>query len=260
MAFAALVSAEQVTTSFWALEVGTDKLGYYGSVVGAEDGHLTLALEYDNGTTPLRGEQRRRKVGTWTVGPTMYEYSEQFTVEGDQTTNLYGVHVYCEKTDTAGNAPATCTQEMEPGLASAFFCDASGPRDTTVYTDTETHFYGSGIWGAPGVETLTEAYSQNERNPWCDDASANTNSFTSTWEVRSGQASAIATYQVVITAGEEKMTATAGAGAGTGTAKPTGTGAPTGASSGNAAGLAAPMKTGVPALAGVGALAAAFFL
>ena len=266
MAFAALVSAEQITTTFWAPKLGTDKLGYYGSVVGAENGHLTLALDYDNDTSPLMAERNSRSEKTWTVGSTMYEYSSHFSVYDEGTTRLYGVHFYCEKTDTASDAPATCTEKYEAGLASAFYCNVPVPRETDVQTLTETHYYGSGIWGPPGVETLTPVYSQNEQLAWCSDAAANTSSFTSSWTLSGGQVSSPATFQVVITAGEEKMTATAGAGAGTGAAKPTGTGAPTGtegaagSSSGNAAGHAAPMKTGVPALAGVGALAAAFFL
>jgi hypothetical protein len=261
MAFAAVVSAEYVTTTIWDAIGGFDRVGYYGSVVGASDGVMTVALKYDNETNAVMGAGDRDK-GTWTIGPRQYEYTTRARVFGDGNTEGYGVSFRCERTDTASDAHATCTNIMDPGLASAWYCD----RSATTLTGVLPFEYGSGTWGGPGVTTVTQIYTQSENVPWCSEPSASLSSFTSKYEVSSDKSGNIATYQLVITAGQEKLAATAGATPGTNAAKPTGTGTPTGtgdvagASTGTSAGLAAPMKTGVPALAGVGALAAAFFL
>jgi hypothetical protein len=260
MAFIALVSAEYVTTTMWDVGGVFDRIGYYGSIVGAGDGVMTVALRYDNDTNAVFNAGDRDE-GTWTIGPGWYEYTTRARIFGHYTDG-YGLRVRCERTDTASDAHATCTEITDPGLASLRYCDA--PAMTV--TDIQTFEYGSGTWGGPGVTTVTQVVSQDENTQWCSDSSASLSSFTSTFEVSSDKNGGIATYQLVITAGQEKLAATAGATPSTNAAKPTGTGTSTGtwdvagASTGTSAGLAAPMKTGVPALAGVGALAAAFFL
>jgi hypothetical protein len=260
MAFAAVVSAEYVTTTMWGIGGGFDRVGYYGSIVGAGDGVMTVTLKYDNETNAVMGAGDRDK-GTWTFGSGWYEYKTSVNVFGDQT-DAYGLRVRCERTDTASDAHATCTEMMDPGLGSALYCDVS----STTVTDIQTLEYGSGMWGGPGVTTVTQVASRNKNATWCSDSSASLSSVTSTFEISSDENGGLATYQLVITAGQEKLAATAGATPSTNAAKPTGTGTSTGAgdvagaSTGTSAGLAAPMKTGVPALAGVGALAAAFFL
>jgi hypothetical protein len=259
MAFAAVVSAEYVTTTMWNVG-GFDRVGYYGSIIGAGDGVMTVALKYDNETNAVMGAGDR-DIGTWTLGPGWYEYTTRAHVF-DHHTDGHGLRVRCERTDTASDAHATCTQMMDPRLASAWYCDVS----PTTVTDIQTLEYGSGMWGGPGVTTVTQVASLNENATWCSESSASLSSVTSTFEVSSDENGGMATYQLVITAGQEKLAATAGATPSTNAAKPTGTGTSTGAgdvagaSTGTSAGLAAPMKTGVPALAGVGALAAAFFL
>jgi hypothetical protein len=259
MAFAAVVSAEYVTTTMWKVG-GFDRLGYYGSIVGAGDGVMTVALKYDNETNAVMGAGDRDK-GTWTLGPGWYEYTSSANIF-DHHTDGHGFRVRCERTDTASDAHATCTEMMDPRLGSAWYCDVS----PVTITDTQTLEYGSGMWGGPGVTTVTQVASLNENATWCSDSSASLSSVTSTYEVSSDENGGMATYQLVITAGQEKLAATAGATPSTNAAKPTGTGTSTGAgdvagaSTGTSAGLAAPMKTGVPALAGVGALAAALFL
>jgi hypothetical protein len=75
----------------------------------------------------------------------------------------------------------------------------------------------------------------------------------------------VVTYQLIITAGEEKLEASTGAGVGTGsmassTGSVTSATESVGSSPEEATGVAAPMKTVAPALVGVGALAAAIFL
>jgi hypothetical protein len=255
MAFAALVSAEYVTTAFWNVNSGFDRIGYYGSVVGAGDGAMTVALKYDNETEAVMHANDRDK-GTWTIGPGWYEYATRAPNFDGHSTDGYGLRVRCERADTANDAHVTCTEITDPELASFWYCDAL----TTTITDTETFEYGSGTWGGPGVTTVTQVASQNGNIPWCSESSASLSSFTSTYEVSSDINGGINTYQLVITAGQEKLAATAGASPSTNAAKPTGTGDVAGASSGTSVGVAAPVKTGVPALAGVGALAAAFFL
>jgi hypothetical protein len=260
MAFAAVVSAEYVTTTMWDVGGGFDKVGYYGSIVGAGDGVMTVALKYDNDTNAVMGAGDHDR-GTWTLGSGWYEYTTSANVFDDHT-GAYGLRVRCERTDTASDAHATCTEIMDSGLGSAWYCDVS----PTTVTDIQTIEYGSGTWGGPGVTTVTQVGSINENATWCSESSASLSSVTSTFEVSSDENGGMATYQLVITAGQEKLAATAGATPSTNAAKPTGTGTSTGAgdvagaSTGTSAGLAAPMKTGVPALAGVGALAAAFFL
>jgi hypothetical protein len=276
MAFAALVSAEQITTTFWIPYSGTNKYSFYGSVVGADNQRLTLQLEYANGTDRTALFFKSGNIGTYTVAPTLQEHAGTATVmdfrdDGVTSSSLYPYSIRCEKPNTASDARATCVEKDAPGLASAFYCNlpanptyASGkaPVDTEVIT----HTHGSGIWGPAGVETFTQTYQQNERVPWCDDPSASLSSFASTYQISSDSLFTLGTFQVVITAGEEKLSATTGAGVSTGSVTPTGTAANTATKNtgstptGGAAGVSVPMKTAAPALAGVGALAAAFFL
>jgi hypothetical protein len=273
MAFAALVSAEHITTTFWRPIEGTDKFGYYGSVIGNDNGHLTLALEYDNGTDliALGYEDRQdRQAGIYTIAPTLFGNSASVTVYEASSSAVYGWELLCERSHTASDASATCADTMDPELASAVFCfepsTSTAAEEYQPYSSVYVYYYGTGMWGSPGKETVTQVYSHNQRQSWCDSPSTATSKFVANTFVAPRERERIATFQVVITAGQEKMVATTGAGVSTDSIKPTGTemvlstGSAEGTSSGNAAGIAAPMKTGAPALAGLGALAAAFFL
>lgn len=261
-AFAALVSAEQITTTFWKPNSGgTGKEGFYGSVVGDKDGLLTIDVYRDNSSNSFARDYRRN-MGIYTVGPNLWERAGNFTVFDESTTNVYNQIVRCEKA-TSTDVKARCTQIMDPDLAKAFYCfidDTTSSGERESYAETVTQTYGSGLWGGPGTETVTYKYVENERQPFCDDASALSSSVTYAYDFPRDENESMQVYRAVITAGEEKLSATAGAGVGTGSVKPTGTAANTGAAAKNSEGIAIPMKTAAPALAGMGVFAAAFFL
>ena len=262
----------QLTTSIWAPEspFGTDKFGYYGSVIGASEGHTTLLLTYDNGTDK-EALGFGTTAGIYTVGPTLFEFAEILynggtDTKSDARTEDQEYRIRCERQST-GNTGPTCIQSYGRMLATRMQCRTQPARSRATSTQlwSRTHSYsGRGSYSA-GVETLVQTMvwrPVTTPNPdWCDDE---TYLRTFNGYSREVPASAIgqevATYQVIITAGLEKLNATAGASATPSTVQPTGTQTNSTGVSTSGSAAAAPMKTAGPAFVGFGAAMAAFFL
>ena len=138
-------------------------------------------------------------------------------------------------------------------------------RATSTQLWSRTHSYsGRGSYSA-GVETLVQTVTLRPvttPNPeWCEDEA-----YLKTFNGDSREVPAsvlgqeVSTYQVVITAGLEKLNATAGASATPSTVQPTGTQTNSTGVSTSGSAAAAPMKTAGPAFVGFGAAMAAFFV
>lgn len=210
--FAAAASA-QVTTSFWMVgynSLGTDKLGYVASVIGANQTHTTLELNFDDGTDTsalgLGGAPY-----TMTFAPNAWE--QHTTSRIQETISGYNRHdLRCEKNPEGESASVTCTATYGKGLARRIQCN-TGIQEDRTYMNTITNTYPGRLSYSSGVETFTQTliYSSRSRSTpaWCGDRSAYpSEDLTSTFPL---DAKNFGTYQVVITAGTEKLQPTQGA-------------------------------------------------
>ncbi|KAH9868861.1 hypothetical protein J1614_007936 [Plenodomus biglobosus] len=223
---AATVTAQLTTSLLMPMgSYGTDKLGFFGSVIDANSTYTTIALEYDNGTDWEALELPRNATpATVTIGPNVYEASQDldYLAQGIRTAGGdYKYSVYCDM-PTEPTTNATCTATYGPLAGSTVQCEFGG-----IYTSTDfvayTHSYTQRGSVSGGVETLirTNVYPGPDQNrpDWCiDEAYLPTESYTSSYQV---QPTYIAMYQVVITAGEEKLSGMSRASAMPGTATPT---------------------------------------
>ena len=268
--FAAAVSA-QITTSFWAPvgRVGVDRLGFYGSVVNANSSHTTLALQYDNGTAS-KIPQHPREQNTVIVGPTVWQDVDH--VIGPLTaSDADGRTVHCEL-NTASNtgAAAICTASLDPAVASRVYCDLGDFPSTSVaggtYVVTRTRTRSERTRNSASVEVVTRTVVIDpfvDGIPrWC--TGRTTDPSGRYVRTRTLDRTDIRTYQVVITAGQEKLSATQGVSGTLSGPVSTGSGG-VAASTGSAAtpqatNAAAPMVTMGPKVMGLGVAVAAMVL
>lgn len=275
----------QVTTSIlmYKPQYGTDKIGFVGSVIGVSNSQTTLAISYDNGTdTDALGLDQ--EIQTVTVGATFFEAATSVRLdENEITTTSYPVtdavsYTYrCEFPTAPANAQPACTMSYGGALAQLLECDYRTYEGASQsYTSYETNLYtysGRGTYSA-GVDTIIETYIDGPNTAsaptWCSDENYFPSSgYVSTTAVKKED---FASYQVVITAGGEKLSATTKASASLTSASATGSGAmgsstteSSGAGSKASASVAtaskaaaAPIMTVGPMVVGLGAAVAAF--
>jgi len=261
-------AAAQITTSFAIPEsnFGTDKIGFYGSVVSMVDGHTAMVIQFDNGTnTQGLG---RMPPQLYTLGPTYFGFSQDISAppnsldrtngsasDNDDTSYTYA----CEWPETPANASLACSVSYGPVIGRNVQCQSRTQASSTALT-TFTYTYSGRLSYSAGVETVTRAIvlapQTHSRPDFCSqrrgtgDASSSYPGWSFTTSLARSQ---IATYQVVITAGQEKLSATQGASASSSVATPTG-----GAAESGSTGAAVPMKTAGPMVMGLGAAAAVF--
>ncbi|PSN67544.1 hypothetical protein BS50DRAFT_574220 [Corynespora cassiicola Philippines] len=162
---------------------------------------------------------------------------------------------------------ADCTYSIGTGLARARCNPPASPTSFVLtnlwtFTDTDT----------AGVETILRTYVNSPTAPvptWCADENAPIPTSDLITPVKIPR-SEYGTYELVITAGEEKLRATTGGSVSTSGPQPTGTGseAASVATSSEAAatggagdtGAATSVRGAAPAVAGLGAAIAAYFL
>lgn len=243
----ATYAAAQLTTSIWLPGAAEANQTFVGSVIAQSGDHTTLSLAFADGPAEST-EYYRSAPDTVTLGGTTY-VAYQATAEDSLNDSDVTVTVSLECARSASAVP-TCTVSTT-GLEAVIseLCGALSTQSNA--TPVEGQQYCTDSAGLTSVQTLTLS----------GDSQYYLNNF-----------------QLIITAGEEKLSAAAAA-------TPTGTGAsitgsgsaasgsgataqsgasPTGSTasgvpqqSTNAAG---PMVTMAPALAGLGAAAAAYFL
>jgi len=195
---------------------------------------------------------------TITIASTLYAFStsDRRNVAGASSGD-WSYAGSCEKPTTA--TEAQCVVSYGPMIARGR-CQTR-VRSASAYTS---------LWtfndpGTMGVETVVRTMPGSPTTPppdWCTAGPDITEvSVPSSELVHSFSLSSLATYKLIVTAGEEKLRATTGGVASTPTVEPTGSQPPADGSTPtptSGSGAAAPVKTMAPALAGIGAAVAMF--
>lgn len=226
---------------------------FLGSVEWKEGDRTTISLACDGdcmlteyyGTGPARV----------TVGGTTYVgYQASATDTGSG--NAVTVDLACSREN--GSAAPTCTMTTRDAVSESnlhnSYCESQRGTSTTTYTVTDTPWSNNGD-GSPVPRIVTETIA----NMCTGDFDPNV--FPQTTMTMSGDEQYfINNYKLVITAGTEKLSASA-ASTPTGSGARSTSGPSSSRSSGiaQATGVAAPMRTTAPALVGLAA-AAAFFV
>lgn len=267
--FFAAVASAQVTTSLWMPSPyqGDTHIGFQASVVGVGEGKTTLALSFDNETDlATAGYIVEDEPNTMTFyGNSRFESLTTTTdADGAALTMGYG----CQETSARGgiSVGAVCRFASEgPAVYSSYCASYSDYTGVSIKTKEITH-------GDDYTATETTTIDYRTRVPsFCKSGSELPESLmANTYTIEQKE---IATYQVVITAGAEKLSATAGATPSSSGPAPTGTGAftlhqgqnvvPSQTGSVQPAqetGAAGALLPPHPALAGLGAAAMAFLL
>jgi hypothetical protein len=262
-------SAAQRTTSFPfnINDFGTDKIGFYGSVISLVNGHTAIAVQADNGTDP--NAVGRFSTQTFTLGPTYFEVAQDLSSPGSarerpgapsNRTNPDGtidddtiVRSFCEWPASPPDAVASCMVSWGPTVALGA---CNSVRRLSTYFTTLTHTYSGRLSYSAGVETITRSLVIGPNThgfpDFCRDSRLIASESGWSYSLSLARAS-IATYQIIITAGQEKLSATQGASASISGTTPTGAAAGSGST-----GAAMPMKTAGPVVVGLGAAAAIF--
>jgi hypothetical protein len=248
--FASLATA-QLTTSIWLPGAANANQSFVGSVVTQEGDRTTLAVAVADS---VETEYLGTVPGQVTVAGTTYVgYKETSSGSDAQITLDFA----CSRKD--GTAVPTCVINTLSWPPADSDCASQSGGFTTTYTVTDTPF-GNGD-GEPVTRTVTET----EANACTGIVGAS--DFPQSTVIMSGDMQYFMNnYQLVITAGTEKLGASAAATPSGSSAQST---SGSGASTGNhtatsskplqATGAAGPMITVAPILAGLGA-AAAFFV
>ena len=208
--FAALASAEY-TTSVWLSKIAnSDKYGYVASVIDADAQHVTMSMSYDvNTDNDVLG--LGDVDGNFTFGPSSFVFNQEFTRFLPTPTDDSSIRVACTQ-PAQPNHSVECEQAHGDAYARFIWCNSQvtetrfTPQNVTT---TYPHTYGTGLWGPSGVETITLTLDWPATRPtttpeWCtsDDVPATVLSMPYTQE-----ANMFAYFQVIITAGEEKLSA-----------------------------------------------------
>ncbi|KAF2273059.1 uncharacterized protein EI97DRAFT_436483 [Westerdykella ornata] len=268
MSLLASGATASITTSFWfpVNLVGTDRITYVASVIGAASDRITLAAHPTNDPDYEALGIDTTGTLTLTVASTLFEQSvpEMTGIAGGNPKD-FGQSYRCE-VPSADATAAACTGSVGQGIARLQHC--ATPRSARQ-AETVTKEWTFSDPGTQGVETIVRTFPPSPTTPvpdWCSAISDLTGGsvpssvLTTTAEV---PVSEFTTFTFILTAGEEKLVPATTAGAPTSsTPVPTGS-APnsgrTGTSSSTAGtGAAAPMKTVAPALAALGAAVAGF--
>jgi hypothetical protein len=242
--FAALAAAD-LTTSVWGpyVDIGDSRRTfsvptqtYSASVVNVNNDRTTLAVIVDYPTISSETIPGSKHVYTMTFGPSYYNVISPVTRYGRLAGGI-NLTVSDECTSSTQGAAIVCTEIYNSPEVFSSIC-GRGPHSSEAKIVTESSIQY--ISGYPQLCFITGTY------PF--DFQART--FTV------GQSSLTTTsIKLVITAGEEKLSATTGS-------TPTNTGPPAtgGATTSTGTGGVGPMKTSAPLLAGLGAAMAVFVL
>lgn len=277
-ATAAAAQTTQFTTSLWLLKdtwARATKLGYYGSVISANRTHTAYELSYDNGTNfEALGIFDPEQKLTVTANPTEFKIAN-FNI----TESPSGYNFRCEQPSTSYTGNATCTIFVGASAADEYFCQ---PTTTESYNATSVRtvlntFSGRGtesggvetilhtlhFWTYSTTDTQTEftepPFTSSSTLPagWCSSKKMVGSDYADVFPASQDQ---FAVYQVVVTAGLEKLAA-ATTGASVSPSLPTSTG---GAASGGLIGQQGVMGSlgafAAPVVAGLAVGAAAVLL
>ncbi|KAJ8113180.1 hypothetical protein OPT61_g4635 [Boeremia exigua] len=259
--FAALASAQasNYTTTAWMTNyAGSDKFGYVASVIDADAEHMTLAMSVD-ADTDVDTLNIFGFAGNFTFGPSGYTMKEIVTryPRPPETTDIEFA-ITCSQ-PAQSEESATCTFSQGDGYARIFRCNEDQTTRSVQRLDNFTtsfpHTYGTGLWGAAGTETVTRTMNFPPQSvfttpAWCTSDSVPESVKTLTL---SSPASNYAVYQIVIFAGQEKLSAFSGSSVVVSTASGSTGSVPEATASAGSSGDAAPSATGTASPESTGA-------
>lgn len=265
--FATSVAA-QLTTSMWLPKytLKTERIRFLASVVAADKDRLTLAVTPENDTDYEALALDMGGTDTYTIASTLFEFSTSdiYGAVGPSTAD-YGYSYRCEMqtADTEASCTVSMGQVMGRGRCQTATYEASTWTKVWSFTETDTTGVETLVWTRPSAPTTPVP-------DWCSVSGIPTVPSSALTTSAPVPRSSFGTYQIIITAGEEKISAASGGTGSTSSAGPTGSQASSGGTNSSTAptgtaptgtaptGAAAPMKTMVPALAGLGAAVAVF--
>lgn len=269
----ATAQASNYTTTAWITNfAGTDKFGYVASVIGADAEHMTLSLDFDSDTNATA--LAIGGIGNVTFAKTAFTINsartQQLPTPTDADMNL---QIACTQPAETG-ADVTCNGKFGDGYVRMALCNEyqttqTGRRTIENVTSTITHTYGTGIWGPAGTETITNEFNfplQTETTTpaWCTSDEVPETKLRSSYTTTAAE---FAVYQIVIYAGQEKLSAYSGSSVDVSTITPSPSATTSSGSSGTASvtaatsapppstGTAGKMNAVLPALAGLGVAA-----
>ncbi|PSN74231.1 hypothetical protein BS50DRAFT_11130 [Corynespora cassiicola Philippines] len=268
----ASAAAQFTTTSVWMPgSIDSEYVGYYGSVVAKNGDTTTIALTVDNETDSSYVDYfENGPVSVTFHGETAFDAVSTFSLLMDDAP----VTVSHGCTRAGRSAQAECTQVVDSDKLFEFYC--SGISDGPI-TTTMTYSYQS------SVEYDTQTFAPEDFGlEFCTEGSTVPDS--ERISIYSVQPENIGSYQLVITAGVEKLEASAGStpsatsasatasgtaaeASGSASGSRSGSAAASGQSGASGTAAAAPADTGAavpkaaaPVLAGLGAAVVAFML
>jgi hypothetical protein len=244
--FASLATA-QLTTSMWFPGMSNRTTALSGSVVAKNGDKVTVSLDYKDLTEDPVFYGAPATVTF--AGTTLFQYQN---VASDEVT--YTIDGSCTRKDEK-DIPTCVVSTLNYASLMSDWC--SSYTKTGVDTRTVTRTWPADSEGPASTETMTATFTNSETTlPLLCSESFNADEAARTITVEDDETFMFTTYQLVLTAGTEKLSAAAtptagGPGSTGGSNSPTGSAQSTGA---------APMMTAAPILAGLGAAAAAIFL
>ena len=243
--FASLATA-QVTTALWYPGVSNSTAPLSGSLIAKNGDTMTVSLDL---STLTADEAFQDAPATVTfAGTTLFEY--QLTLS-DSTLPLTRAGKCSRKDDK--DTPVCQVSTVDYQSLMSDYCNQATSTGVSTFTITET--YESDSEGPASTETATVTYTNSDTRVPSECSSINPEDAVRTISMSSDDLWSFTTYQLVLTAGTEKLSAAA---------TPSGGASPTaGSSSAGPSGQltgAAPIMTAAPVLAGLGAAAAAIFL
>ncbi|PSN61820.1 hypothetical protein BS50DRAFT_146461 [Corynespora cassiicola Philippines] len=274
-------TAAQLTTTIWQPRGfwPTGRPIFAASVIDVNNDRTTLFLNYREDLDLEAMHLASDFNLTVTAASTLWEMTtlNQFfgsrveTATGAAATEAANEQKYlCQRSHA--DADTVCTLSEGANIARLLACNGGGDGSgTTLSIGYQFPSEGTSLPATTEMVYYTvSSYLPTAAPDWCTIEGSEVPE-SARYQEFNMQDDLIATFSVIITAGEEKLSATTGAaasttqatatsgGAGTGASDATG---PTGTESGPVehTGAAAPMKTAVPALAGLGAAVAAFIL
>jgi hypothetical protein len=266
----AATGSAQITTSFvrQLVPLDTDKIGYVGSVVAVNNSQTSVVLFFDNGTdasalSMVDGTYPQ----TMIIGPNLWGQQDDinFAIQESSTTALDAnrFKLYCEGANAAA-VNWTCTASYGPAIVGIFQCNTGGGHsEASTEFFYNTHSYPARLNYSAGSETILHSFvyapDRTSIPDWCSGSPQDYPGEGSSTTFEAARTE-FATYQVVLTAGLEKLDATQAATPTIESATPTGSGnATASAGSPDFTGAAASLA-GQQLLVGMGAAVAAFLL
>lgn len=256
--FAARATA-QLTTALWYIgdsNVNASAETFVGSVVALNNDRTTVAIIVVplSGVTPTISPTP----DTITIGGLTYG-GFTITEVGNDHPAPQTEYMQCSRANTEDAANATCTFSAISAKESLREdCSRYSKSEilTETYTITRTRFPSRSATSTQvttRTQTSTLNYASAAAPSYCTMSAIPEDAVQDTLTYPGGSGHIMTTYELILTAGLEKLNATtAGSGA---NAASTAAGA-----TGTSKAAAVPMRTGAPVLVGIGAAVAAFFM